>query len=217
MKEDLIRGVLKRVGVRPLERLAWVVDFAQRPILTPGDRLNAEVELTCFMWAAHLTQENLPGQVSAMLQDDIPSMVYRDAEITLAQQRFTDVLKAAAGRGKIYLPLKHVKAEFTQENGLTYEMNIPERTAKEAKMEVLIFKLLRLLGEPVRTNRTKAKGGERFMPLRLYVGVCLKAEDGCGKLFAKTRTDQQYCSRRCASRAQVRRFRAKSRKRKATR
>jgi hypothetical protein len=49
------------------------------------------------------------------------------------------------------------------------------------------------------------------MPVRMYVGICPKARDGCGKLFAKTRIDQDYCSRTCVSRAQVHRFRRNQR------
>jgi hypothetical protein len=75
--------------------------------------------------------------------------------------------------------------------------------AAEAKVEAVIFKLLRLFDQTVRTSIAKSKGGERFAPVRLYVGICPDGRDGCGKLFAKTRIDQEYCSRTCVSRRQV--------------
>jgi hypothetical protein len=223
MEETLIRGVLERVGERPLERLMWAVDFAQRSLLTPGDKSNAVLELTCFIWASHLPKKDVESQISAILRDNIPSMVYGQPEVSLAQDRFKRVLMAAAGEREVEMPLKHVKAHFTRNEGLSFVSGIrdglstsaKERT--EAKLEAAIVKLLRLLDTNVRTSVAKEKGGERFMPLRMYVGICPEAVDGCGKLFAKTRMDQNYCSRTCASRAQVRRFRAKNRLKKATR
>jgi hypothetical protein len=40
-------------------------------------------------------------------------------------------------------------------------------------MEALTYKL-RLLDKKVRTSLAKAKGGERFTPVRMYVGICPK-------------------------------------------
>jgi hypothetical protein len=215
MEESLIRGVLERVGERPLERLMWAVSFAQRSLLTPGDKSNAALELTCFMWASPSTEGDTTSMVSAMVRDNIPNMIYGELEVPLAQQQFVEVLKAAAGEGEKELPLKHVTAILTRHEGLSYVSVVKESI--EAKLEAVVFKLLRLLDATVRTSRAKEKGGERFLPLRMYVGVCPEVQDGCGKLFAKTRMDQDYCTRTCASRAQVRRFRAKARKKKAKR
>jgi hypothetical protein len=215
MKEALVRGVLKRVGIRPLERLAWAVDFAQRPLLTTGDLSNAELELTCFLWAPHLPEENRPTQISALMSGWGGGLAYQGQEVSLAQQRFVEVLRAAAGDEEIEIPLKNITVQFTRGKGVKYASTIPDRVGMsatqrtEAKLEAVVFKLLRLLDQTVRTSLAKARGGERFLPLRLYVGICPTVKDGCGKLFAKTRIDQDYCSRTCASRAQVRRFRKK--------
>jgi hypothetical protein len=106
-----------------------------------------------------------------------------------------------------------VQVRFTRADGVEYLSTIPGRLGQsdtvvaQAKLEAAVFKLIRLLDKTVRTSLTKAKGGERFMPVRQYVGICPETRDGCGKLFAKSRIDQAYCSRTCVSRAQVHRFR----------
>lgn len=212
MKEALISVGLKRVGKRPLERLMWAVDFSQRKLLTPGDQSNAELELTCFLWAPNLRPDQdltVASQIKALMTG--PSRKeesFSGDEVTEAQRQFTRVLMAAAGDGEVERQLKHVKVRFTRAEGVEYISTISDRPAK---MEAVVFKLLRLLDKTVRTSLTKAKGGERFTPVRLYVGICPKVRDGCGKLFAKTRIDQDYCSRTCVSRAQVHRFRRNQR------
>jgi hypothetical protein len=138
---------------------------------------------------------------------------YRGHEVQHAQQLFTKVLIAAASEREVELPLKHVTVKFTRDSGVEYVNVIPANPTlrKQAKLEAVTFKLLRLLDKSVRTSIAKAKGGERFTPVRRYVGICPEARDGCGKLFAKTRIDQEYCSRTCVSRAQVHRFRRNQR------
>ena len=212
MKETLISGALKRIGTRPLERLAWAVDFAQRPLLKSGDLLNAELELTCFLWAPHLFPDRV-GQIQALITHTAwKDLTFRGKEVHRAQKRFIEVLRASSGDGKEEMPLKYVAVHFTRVDGLEYVPSIPPRRFEsqpiageertEAKLEVVVFKLLQLLDQTVRAN-----GRNRFVPLRLYVHICQRAEDGCGRLFAQTRTDQDYCCRTCVSRAQVRRFR----------
>ena len=69
MKEALILAGLKRVGTRPLERLTWAVDFSQRSLQTPGDQSNAELELTCFLWAPNLLPDpdlTIPRQIKCI-------------------------------------------------------------------------------------------------------------------------------------------------------
>jgi hypothetical protein len=214
MNEALILAGLRRVGTRPLDRLEWAVDFSQRSLETPGDQSNAELELACFLWASSLRPDpDLPiaRQVKALMTDP-PWKEDRltGKEVTWAQQEFTRVLRAAAGEGKIERRLRYVKAEFTRAEGVEYVSTLPEGS-REALLEAVLVRLLRLLDKTVRTSGAKAKGGERFTPLRLYVGICPKANDGCGKLFAKTRSDQDYCTRTCATRAQVNRFRRNQR------
>lgn len=215
MNEALISAVLRRVGTRPLDRLAWVVDFSQRSLETPGDQSNAQLELTCFLWAPSLRPDQdltIARQVKALITD-APWKEDRltRKEVTWAQQEFTRVLRAAAGDGKIERRLRYVKAEFTRAEGVEYVSTLPDGSGREALLEAVLVRLLRLLDKTVRTSGAKARGGERFTPLRLYVGICSKAKDGCGKLFAKTRIDQDYCSRSCASRVQVNRFRRNQR------
>jgi hypothetical protein len=215
MKEALILAGMKRVGTRPLERLAWAADFSQRPLLTPGDQLNAELELACFLWAPGLRPDKdltVARQINAIMTDH-PWKEDRLAgqEVAWAQQAFTRVLRVAAGEGKIERRLKYVKVEFTRADGVEYVSTIPDGGVREALLEAVAVRLLRLLDKTVRTSLSKAKGGERFTPVRLYVGLCPEAKDGCGNLFAKTRFDQDYCSRTCASRAQVNRFRRNQR------
>jgi hypothetical protein len=209
---------MKRVGARPLDRLAWAVDFSQRELLTPGDQLNAELELTCFQYALNLAPDQgvaVSTQIKALMTvDPWKEDSFQGSEVTQAQKRFRRVLQAAAGETEVGLLLKHVKVEFTRAEGVQYVSTIPHRRGQsatelsEAKLEAAVFKLLRLLDKTVRTSVAKAKGGERFTPLRMYVGLCPEARDGCGKLFSKKRIDQDYCSRTCVSRAQVYRFRA---------
>lgn len=221
MKETLISAGIRRIGKRPLNRLAWAVDFAQRKIETPEDQSKAELELTCFVWVPGL--QDYPGlpvlrQINALMTER-PWLEdsYRGKEVRWAQQQFARVMVAAASGGEIEFPLKHVTVKFTRADGVEYVSVIPNRLGQsetertEAKLEAVTFKLLRLLDKTVRTSIAKAKGGERFTPVRLYVGICPEARDGCGKLFAKTRIDQEYCSRTCVSRAQVNRFRRNQR------
>ncbi len=215
MNEALILAGMKRVGTRSLERLAWAVDFSQRSLLTPGDQLNAELELACFLWARSLRRDKdltVASQINAIMTDH-PWREDRLAgkEVAWAQKEFTRVLKAAAGHGKIERRLKYVSLEFTRAEGVEYVSTLPDSSGRDALLEAVLVRLLRLLDKTVRTSVSKAKGGERFTPVRLYVGVCPEALDGCGKLFAKTRMDQDYCSRTCASRAQVNRFRRNQR------
>jgi len=132
-------------------------------------------------------------------------------EVTWAQREFTRVLRAAAGDGRIGQRLRYVKAEFTRAEGVKYVSTLPDGSGREARLEAVLVRLLQLLDKTVRTSLAKAKGGERFTPVRMYVGVCPQERDGCGKLFAKARIDQDYCSRTCVSRAQVNRFRRNQR------
>ena len=215
MNEALISAGLRRVGTGLLERLAWAVDFSQRTLETPGDQSNAELELTCFLWAPSLRPDRdstVAKQVKALITDT-PWKEDRltRKEVTWAQQEFTRVLRVAAGDGKIERRLRYVNAEFTRAEGVEYVSTLPDGSGREALLEAVLVRLLRLLDKTVRTSGAKAKGGERFTPLRLYVGICPKAKDGCGELFAKTRIDQDYCSRTCATRAQVNRFRRNQR------
>jgi len=215
MKEAMISAVIKRVGKSPLERLSWAVDFSRRQLLTDGDQSNAELELTCFLWALNLrpdSEQSVPAQIKTLMTED----AFHGQEITQAQRRFTEILRAAAGDGKIEQPLHHVKVVFTRAEGLEYSSSIrsfPTTPAGEekARLEAVIFKLLRLLDKTVRSSIAKSKGGERFTPVRMYVGICPEDKDGCGRLYAKTRSDQEYCSRTCVNRAQVNRFRRNER------
>jgi len=221
MKEPLILAAMKRVGARPLDRLTWAVDFSQRKILTPENQLNAELELTCFLWARNLRPYagvTVSTQIKALMTEHPwKKDSFRGIEVIQAQRLFTRVLRAAAGDKEIEQPLKYVKVVFTRADGVEYVSTIPDRLGQaatdhsEAKLEAVVFKLLRLLDKTVRTSVAKAKGGERFTPVRMYVGVCPQERDGCGKLFAKTRIDQDYCSRTCVSGAQVYRFRRNQR------
>lgn len=215
MKESLILAAMKRVGIRPLERLAWAVDFSQRSLLTPGDQSNADLELACFLWARSLRPDqdlSVASQIKALMTDS-PWKEDRLAgkEVTWAQREFTRVLRAAAGDGRIGQRLRYVKAEFTRAEGVKYVSTLPDGSGREARLEAVLVRLLQLLDKTVRTSLAKAKGGERFTPVRMYVGVCPQERDGCGKLFAKARIDQDYCSRTCVSRAQVNRFRRNQR------
>jgi hypothetical protein len=221
VKEKMILAGIKRVGTSPLERLAWAVDFSQRVLQTPGDRLNAELELTCFVFGPNLRSHpglTIPAQIKALMTNPHWQWEsYQGKEVTQVQRRFTEVLRAAAGHGEVDEALKYLKVRFTRAEGLEYENRIPiglrqpANEQEEAKLELAFFKLLRLLDKSVRTSLAKAKGGERFTPVRLYVGICPEARDGCGKIFAKTRIDQNYCSRTCVSGAQVYRFRRNQR------
>lgn len=218
MNEPLISAVIKRVGTSPLERLAWAVDFSQRELVSPGDQSNAELELTCCMWAQNLRpyeKLTVPAQIKAIMNDHA-GQSFRGKEILQAQERFTKILMAAAGQGQIEIGrFKYLGVKFTRAEGVEYQNKIPHGDGKsvlmDAKMEAVTYKLLRLLDKKVRTSLAKSKGGERFTPVRMYVGICPKDRDGCGKLFAKTRSDQEYCSRTCVSRAQVHRFRRNER------
>ncbi len=221
MKEPLILGAMKRVGARPLDRLTWTVDLSQRKISTPESQLNAELELTCFLWARNLRPYEgvtVAKQINALMTEHPwKNDSFRGIEVNQAQQEFARVLRAAAGNREIEHSLKYVKVIFTRAEGVEYVSTIPDRLGQsatehsEAKLEAVVFKLLRLLDKTVRTSLAKAKGGERFTPVRMYVGICPEARDGCGKLFAKTRIDQDYCSRTCVSGAQVYRFRRNQR------
>ena len=113
MKEQLILAGLKRVGSRPLERLPWAVDFSQRPLVTPGDQLNAELELACFLWAPSLRTDKgltVARQINALMTDH-PWKEDRltGQEVTWAQQEFTRVLRVAAGEGEIERRLRYVR------------------------------------------------------------------------------------------------------------
>jgi hypothetical protein len=213
MNEPLISAVIKRVGISPLERLAWAVDFSERVLLTPGDQSNAELELTCFMWAQNLQPDekhSIQAQIKA-ITNDFADASFKGKEVLQAQEQFTKILKAAAGQGWIEIErFKYLGVKFTRSGGVNY-VNRIRHGGMKAKMEALTYKLLRLLDKTVRTSLAKAKGGERVTPVRMYVGICPKDRDGCGKLFAKTRIDQEYCSRTCVSRAQVHRFRRNER------
>jgi hypothetical protein len=217
VKETFISAGLRRIGKRPLKRLEWAVDFSQRVIGTPEGQLKAELELTCFFWAPGL--QDHPGlprltQLNALMTDSPwAELSYRGQEVLRAQKQFSNVLKAAASDVKIEFPLKHLTVKFTRGDGVEYVSTIPDNPAVRtgAKLEAVVFKLLRLLDKTVRTSTVKVKGGERVTPVRLYVGICPEAKDGCGQLFAKTRIDQEYCSRTCVSRAQVYRFRRNQR------
>jgi hypothetical protein len=102
---------------------------------------------------------------------------------------------AAASRTKIWHYVSTIP-------GLSSVRAITKEQRAEAKLEIATLKLLRLLDQ-----RVRAGNGKRHIPLRMYVTTCLEENDGCGKLFAKCRIDQDYCSRTCVNRAQVRRFR----------
>ena len=218
MTETLISAALRRIGKNPLKRLEWAVDFSQRSIYTPEKRSRAELELTCFFWAPAL--RDYPGhpvtkQIRALMTEHLwIKDSFQGQEVERAQRIFAKVLETAADDGEFELPLEHVKVQFTRNGGLEYVPWIPDRSSgkrTEAKLEAITFKLLRLLDKSVRTSNAKAKGGERFTPMRLYVGICPEDRDGCGRLFAKTRIDQEYCCRACVSRAQVHRFRRNQR------
>lgn len=213
MKELLISSALRRIGKRPLKRLEWAVDFSQRKIETPEDQSKAELELTCFFWGTALA--DYPGlpitkQIKAMMTEK-PWIEdsFRGHDVTRVQETFTNILMAAAGaKTEFDLPLKHIKVKFTRAEGVEY--NLLSESSSEAKQEAVAFKLLRLLDKTIRTSVTR-NGRDRFTPLRQYVATCPESvlpEPLCKKkLFAKTRIDQEYCSRTCVSRAQVRRFR----------
>ena len=211
MKESLISVALRRIGKKPLKRLEWAVDFSQRLIETAEDQSKAELELTCFLWAPGLRDHPglpIPRQINALMTDSpYVEDSFRGQEVSWAQKQFAKVLKAAAGERKMELSLKHTKIEFTRRDGVEYVTVCPDNLRAEAKREAVMFHLLRSLDKTVRTNTVKAKGGARLTPVRIYVGICPEAADGCGKLFAKSRIDQEYCSRKCVSRAQVHRFR----------
>lgn len=216
MKESLISAGLRRIGNRPLNRLEWAVDFSQRSLFTSEDQSKAELELTCFLWAPSLREypgATIPKQINALMSDR-PWIEdsYRGEEVIWAQRAFAKILMASASDRKIKLPLQHVTAEFTRAEGLELvsvfrsKQSVQER--KQAKLEAAAFKLIRLLDKKVISGTRRSV---RFTPVRLYVGVCPKERDGCGQLFAKTRIDQEYCSRTCVSRAQVHRFRRNQR------
>ena len=137
---------------------------------------------------------------------------YRGQEVTQAQQHFAEVLRAAAGDEEIEQPLKHVKVKFTRAEGVEYISTIPDRrgqpqpSGRKQSWKLSCsscFDCWIRLSEPA-SPRPRAVNGSR--PCALYVGICPKVRDGCGKLFAKTRIDQDYCSRTCVSRAQVTAF-----------
>jgi hypothetical protein len=215
VKETLISAGFRRIGKRPLKRLEWAVDFSQRSISTPEDQSKAELELTCFLWQ---NLQDYPGQpiskqVNALLTNSLwADHSYRGQEVRWAQEAFTKILRASASDREIELPLRHVTAKFTQAEGLelvsVLRSEQPAQERGQAKLEAIAFRLIRLLDKKVITGTRKTV---RLTPVRLYVGLCPKAEDGCGKLFAKSRIDQDYCSRTCVSRAQVNRFRRRLR------
>lgn len=208
-------AALRRVGKTTLERLAWVVDFAQRAL--SEDISDAELELNCFVFGEHLFPDT-EGQISALIRGGSKLLAYSGQEVTHLQQRFLEVLSAAAGRGTEKLPLKYVIAHFTRADGLEYVPNIlggradgsiTKEQQTESKLSLAVFKLLRLLDQTVR-----AKSGGRFIPLRMYVSICPEEHDGCGKLFAKSRIYQEHCSRTCTVRHQVRQCRKRAEQKK---
>lgn len=216
VKETLISAGLRRIGTKPLKRLEWVVDFSQRSLGTPDDQSKAELELTCFVWAPSL--RDYPGssilkQINALMSEH-PWIEdsYRDEEVKWSQQAFAKILMASASDREIELPLHRVTAKFTRAEGLElvshFRSDQSAQDRKQAKLEAAAFKLIRLLDKKVITGTRRSV---RFTPVRLYVGMCPKERDGCGQLFAKTRIDQEYCSRTCVSRAQVHRFRRNQR------
>lgn len=216
MKEALISAALRRIGEKPLKHLEWAVDFSQRLIETPEDQSKAELELTCFLWAPGLQDHPglpVPRQIKALMTDSLYSKSpYRGQEVKWTQKKFAETLTAAASDQEIELPLRHVTAKFTRAEGLelvsVFRSEQSAQDRKQAKLEAIAFRLIRLLDKRVVTATRKAV---RLTPVRLYVGICPEARDGCGRLFAKTRIDQEYCSRTCVSRAQVHRFRRNQR------
>jgi hypothetical protein len=138
---------------------------------------------------------------------------YRGQEVGWTQQAFGKILTAAAASDReIELPLRHVTAKFTRAEGLdlvsVFRSEQSAQDREQAKLEAIAFRLIRLLDKKVITGTRKTI---RLTPVRLYVGICPETRDGCGKLFSKTRIDQEYCSRTCVSRAQVHRFRRNQR------
>jgi len=216
-------AAIARIGTSPLKRLAWAVDFSQRTILSENIS-NAILELNCFVFAPHLFP-NRPRQINALMTNPVwKDHRYGREELAEMQRRFLDVLNTVCGKGKIELSLDYVIANFTRNEGLQYVSRFPgwsadgsitDKQRTEAKLEMATLKFLRLLDETVRS-----KGGQRLTPLRQYVGICPKVKDGCGRLFAKTRIDQEHCTRTCAVRHQVYRFRmgrAKQKRKKTLR
>jgi hypothetical protein len=217
LKETIYVAALKRIGRKPLKLLKWAVHFSQWDFSNDPEALSmAEVELTCFAFVVLRGFLGLPPltQIKALMTDPhlCKQHSYRGPEVYDVQRRFTEVLRAAAGDGEFPWPLRFVTATFTQKGGLNYVTELRSRHSAEeqrqAKLEHIVLRFLRLLDNTVRTG---TRGGERLTPIRAYVGVCPEKEDGCGKLFAKSRSDQDYCSRRCVSHAQVKRFRRNQR------
>jgi hypothetical protein len=212
VKETLISAALKRIGKRPLKRLEWAVDFSQRVIDTPEEQSKAELELTCFFWAPGLQDDPsrpIPKQIDAVMTDrPWIQYSYRGQEVKWAQQAFAKTLMAAASDRELKLPLRHVTAKFTRAEGLdlvsVFRSGQSPQDQQQSKLEAIAFRLLLLLDKKVVTG---TRGPTRLTPVRLYAGLCPKERDGCGKLFAKNRIDQEYCSRTCVSGAQVHRFR----------
>lgn len=198
-----------RVGRSPIERLEWVVDFAQRDLqdLTPGDWLNLSQEL----WAFSVTRVLWDGPYPFPLNN--ASLFY--ASIYFG--RIKPTLPTRAKAKGYQKDMRDVLDRLDRTNKASYgpikktlQATLYQRRA-ETNAYIRVFYALFGAARDLREGQNLI---ERFFDLlaeaRGFLDRC--ADEKCGRWFVSGRFEQKFCSNKCQNRVKSRRTMAAKRK-----
>jgi hypothetical protein len=184
---DQICRAANQMGDTAEKKLRWALGFAAQDLteLTAGDWVNLKLQLAAFSTPIRrvlqetAVTEQLPVDSNAFPTKKEVEKIHNTFD-TLLQTFQSEHSVSFAYQGKISFNLLQGR-----DGKYSLGYGVSDYVVR------CMIALARLLGEL----------GER-------VQTCPAKKDGCGKRFVASRTDQQYCSTTCVSRATTRRRRA---------
>jgi hypothetical protein len=194
---DELRQADNRVGNTSERRLRWAMVFAQLDPVTAGDWYNAQIELGAFLH---------PWFKSDLADSSVKTLPFSQVlfpsreQVGTIKERFAGLLNNAAGGAGYSFDAERMSVSVGP-SGISFAIASHLTDLQKHERAQVELAMLRL--------------SELIAPHWGYIGVCRedgKTHFGCGRLFLKSRSDREYCSKTCTNRSMTYRRRAAKRK-----
>lgn len=187
---ERFRQIERKVGSTPTKRLGWAVSFAQQDLdaLMPGEWTDTVAQLRAFC--------NFPfGRADARVSeypfaslDEWPRRALIDDDLQNVQRAFRDFLE----------PLAVSQHSCTGELTIGVEVTLAEDPKHPERSRVLAVAI---------SDNVVTQAMWSLVTLLTAYGDRLKQCPECRQFFVASRTNQEFCAYRCASRKSTRAYR----------